>query len=184
MRLLLTGVPGVGKTTWIRAIVKRIEDIKCAGFYTEEKRHAGQRIGFKIVTLEGEEGTLASVGRAQPTVGRYSVHVEEFEKLALPQLDPENSPADLYVIDEIGKMELLSPRFRNKVVDLLARPSNILATISRKGKGFIEQLKGRNDIELIEVARANRDRLIGEIAGRIRAELALSKAVVRMKTEC
>ena len=171
MRLLLTGNPGIGKTTLVRAILEHLEEIRCAGFYTEEKRHGGQRIGFKIVTLDGQEGTLASVGRKEPTVGRYSVHVEEFEKLALPQLDPERSPADLYVIDEIGKMELLSPRFRNKVIDLLARPSNLVATIAKKGKGFIEQLKARNDIELIDVTRENRNRLVGEIVGRIKVEL-------------
>jgi len=167
MRLLLTGVPGVGKTTLVRKILAQIEDLKCAGFYTAEKRHRGQRIGFKFVTLDGAEGTLASVGRKEPTVGRYSVAVEEFEKLALPRLDRDNSPADLYVIDEIGKMELLSVKFRNAVIDLLARPSNILATIAKKGKGFVAQLKTRNDIELIEVTRANRDRLVGEIVRRI-----------------
>ena len=170
MRLLLTGSPGIGKTTLIRAVLERIEEIKFAGFCTEEKRHGGQRIGFKIITLDGREGTLASIGREEPTVGKYSVHVEEFEKLALPQLDPETTPADLYVIDEIGKMELLSPSFRNKVIDLLARHSNLLATIAKKGKGFIEQLKGRNDIELIEVTRENRDHLAEEIARRVKGE--------------
>ena len=170
MRLLLTGSPGIGKTTLIRAVLERIEEIKFAGFCTEEKRHGGQRIGFKIITLDGQEGTLASIGREEPTVGKYSVHVEEFEKLVLPQLDPETTPADLYVIDEIGKMELLSPSFRNKVIDLLARHSNLLATIAKKGKGFIEQIKGRNDIELIEVTCENRDHLAEEIARRVKGE--------------
>jgi nucleoside-triphosphatase len=171
MRLLLTGSPGIGKTTLIRAVLEQIEEIECAGFYTEEKRHGGQRIGFKIITLDGQEGTLASIGRKEPTVGRYSVQVEEFERLTLPRLDPEATPADLYVIDEIGKMELLSQKIRNKLIDLLARPSNLLATIAKKGKGFIEQIKDRNDIELIEVARENRDRLAEDIARRIKAEL-------------
>ena len=171
MRLLVTGLPGIGKTTVIRATLKNLGDIRCAGFYTEEKRHGGQRTGFRIITLDGQEGTLASIdlGKA-PTVGRYTVHIEEFERLALPMIDPEITPADLYVIDEIGKMELLSRRFRDKLVDLLARPVNLLATIAKKGKGFIEQIKGRNDIELIEVTRDNRDRLPGEIAVRILKE--------------
>ena len=171
MRLLVTGSPGIGKTTLIRAVLEQLEDVRCAGFYTEEKRHGGQRIGFKIMTLDGQEGTLASIGREEPTVSRYSIHVEEFEKLALPQLDLETTPADLYVIDEIGKMELLSSKFRNKLIDLLARPSNLLATIAKKGKGFIEQLKARNDIELIEVTRENRDKLVEETAKRIKEEL-------------
>jgi|Tabmets5t2r1_1033131.scaffolds.fasta_scaffold63455_2 hypothetical protein len=79
-----------------------------------------------------------------------------------------------YVIDEIGKMELLSPKFRTKAIDLLAQPSNILATIAKKGKGFIEQIKARNDIELIEVTRENRDQLFVEIAKRISGELGRS----------
>jgi nucleoside-triphosphatase len=171
MRLFLTGNPGVGKTTLIRAVVESLENVTCAGFYTEEKRQRGQRIGFRIVTLDGREGTLASVGTKAPTIGRYSVHVEEFEKLVLPYLDPVMTPADLNVIDEIGKMELLSPNFRNKIIDLLAQPTNLLATIAKKGKGFIEQIKGRNDIELIEVTRINRDQLPQEIVRKIKTEL-------------
>lgn len=171
MRLLVTGLPGIGKTTVVRATLENLGDIRCAGFYTEEKRRGGQRTGFRIITLEGQEGILASIDRAKaPSVGRYTVHIEEFERLALPVIDPEITPADLYVIDEIGKMELLSRRFRDKLVDLLARPANLLATIAKKGKGFIEQIKGRNDIELIEVTRDNRDRLPSEIAARILKE--------------
>ena len=171
MRLFLTGSPGIGKTTLIRATLEKLDEGRYAGFYTEEKRHRGQRTGFKIITLDGQEGTLASIGRKEPTVGRYSIHLEEFEKIVLPQLDPEITPADLYVIDEIGRMELFSLKFRNKLIDLLARPSHLLATIAKKGKGFVEQIKGRNDVELIEVTRENRDHLAEEIARRIKKEL-------------
>jgi nucleoside-triphosphatase len=171
LRLLLTGSPGIGKTTLIRAVIERLEEITCAGFYTEEKRQRGQRVGFKIVTLDGQEGILASIGRKDPTVGQYSVHVGEFEKLALPYLDPGITRADLYVIDEIGKMELLSGKFRTKIVDLLAEPTHLLATIAKRGKGFIQQIKDRNDIELIEVTRQNREWLAKDLARKVKAEL-------------
>ncbi len=174
MRLLLTGIPGIGKTTVIRSTLRNLKGVECSGFYTEERRHQGQRIAFKIVTLDGKEGTLASVDRGRPpTVGKYTVRVEEFEKIVLPLIDPDVTPSDLYVIDEIGKMELLSHSFRTKVVDLLARSSNLLATIAKKGKGFIEQLKGRNDIEIIEVTRQNRDQLPGQHAMRILREIEI-----------
>jgi len=155
-------------------VVKQVDDIVCDGFYTEEKRHAGQRIGFRIVTLDGAEGTLASVGRKSPMIGRYSVHVGEFEKLVLPTLNPEVTPADLYVIDEIGKMELLSRAFRGALVGILARPTNLLATIAKRGQGFVEQLKRRNDIELIEVSLKNRNILALELARKIETELGRS----------
>jgi len=159
MKLFLTGSPGVGKTTMIRAITHRLKSVSCAGFYTEEIRQSGERVGFRIVTLHGQEATLASLGTRNPTVGKYSIHIEEFEKLALPYLDTVATPADLYIIDEIGKMELLSGRFRSKVIELLGQPINLLATLSKKGDGLIDQIKRRRDVEIIEVTRKNRDEL-------------------------
>jgi nucleoside-triphosphatase len=171
MRLFLTGNPGVGKTTLIRAIVQRLEGIRCAGFYTEDTRQRGQRTGFRVVTLDGQKGILATVGGKKPTVGKYSIHVETFEKLVLSQLDPITTPADLYVIDEIGKMELLSGQFRTRIVELLAQPTNLLATITKKANEFTDQLKRRSDIEIIEVTRKNRDELAEELARKIKIQL-------------
>jgi nucleoside-triphosphatase len=172
VRLLLTGSPGIGKTTAIRRVLEAIEGVECAGFYTEERRAGGRRTGFKIRTLDGAEGTLASVGPgAGPSVGKYRVHVREFEELVLPRLSPELTGAELFVIDEIGRMELFSRAFRDRVIELLARPTHLLATVAKKGKGFVEQLKSRNDVELIELTRENRDRLPEELARRILDEV-------------
>jgi nucleoside-triphosphatase THEP1 len=140
-------------------------------FTARKKGKEDNESALEIVTLDGKEAKLASVGRKEPTVGRYSVHVEEFEKRVLPDLDPRTTPADLYVIDEIGKMELLSREFRTRITDLLAQPTNLLATIAKKGKGFVQQIKARNDIELIEVTRTNRDQLPDKIARKIKEEL-------------
>jgi nucleoside-triphosphatase len=170
-RLFLTGNPGVGKTTLIRAIVERLEGITCAGFYTEETRQGVQRTGFQIVTLDGQVGSLASLGTQNPKVGKYSVHVEAFEKLALPCLDLVKPPVDLYVIDEIGKMELLSRRFRTRIIELLVQPINLLATIAQRGNGLIDQIKQRSDVEIIQVTLKNRHQLPGELAQKIKIQL-------------
>jgi nucleoside-triphosphatase THEP1 len=172
LRLFLTGAPGVGKTTLLRAVVEGLETVKCAGFYTLEERQRGQRVGFRIVTLSGREGNLASLGSKPPTVGRYSVHLDQFEALVLPELDPRETAVELYVIDEVGKMELLSRKFAARLVELLAGPTPILATIAQKGTELIEQIKNRDDIELIEITRKNRDGLVNEIQARIEAERA------------
>lgn len=171
MRLFLTGNPGVGKTTLICAIAARLKGITRAGFYTEEIRQSGQRTGFRIITLDGHEGTLASLGTQRPTVGKYSIHVEEFAKLVLPILDPATTPADLYIIDEIGKMELLSRPFRTRIIEFLTQPTNLLATITKKGDGFIDQIKRRSDIEIIEVTRQNRDELPEKLTRKIKIQL-------------
>lgn len=168
MRLFLTGNPGVGKTTVIRAVAGQLKGIACAGFYTEEVRREGKRTGFRIITLDGQEATLASLGSRKPTVGKYSIHVGEFEKLAVRSVDPANRPADLYIIDEIGKMELLSLAFKTAILELLAQPTNILATITRRGNGFVDQIKRRSDVDLIEVTRNNRDELPEELAAKLK----------------
>jgi nucleoside-triphosphatase len=169
MKLYLTGNPGVGKTTVIRTIAHRLKSVSCAGFYTEDIRQRGERIGFRIVTLDRQEATLASLGTRKPTVGKYSIHIEEFEELVLHYLDTIATPADLYIIDEIGKMELLSGRFRSKVLELLGQPINLLATLSKKGNGLIEQIKRGRDAEIIEVTRRNRDELPEELLRKIYA---------------
>jgi len=169
--VFLTGNPGVGKTTLIRAVLERLEGVMCAGFYTEEIRRSGQRTGFRIVTLDGQKGALASLGAKKPTVGKYLIHVEDFEKLVLRYFDPVKTPADLYVIDEIGKMQLLSSQFKTQLIELLAHPTNLLATITKKGNGFVKQIKGRNDVEVIEVTRGNRDDLPKKLVRNIKIQL-------------
>lgn len=171
LRLFLTGNPGVGKTTLIRAIAERLSGIECAGFYTEEIRQSGERTGFRVTTLDGAKATLASIGTKKPTVGKYSVQLEEFEKLALRHIDPLLTSADLYIIDEIGKMELLSQQFRANLTELLASPTNLLATISKKANGFVNQIKHRADAEIIEVTRKNRGELPEQLARKIKLQL-------------
>lgn len=64
--ILITGMPGVGKTTIIKKLLNELKtkckDIQCKGFYTEEKRNLNNtRIGFNLTTSDGEEGTLARI---------------------------------------------------------------------------------------------------------------------------
>ncbi|MFQ6001621.1 MAG: nucleoside-triphosphatase, partial [Anaerolineae bacterium] len=72
--ILLAGRPGVGKTTVIKQVVEMLGG-EAGGFYTEEIRQGGRRLGFKIITLEGEEGVLAHVDiKGAPRVSKYGVN--------------------------------------------------------------------------------------------------------------
>ena len=80
-KLLLTGLPGVGKTTLVRRVVDSLPDLHPAGFYTAEIRERGQRRGFRAVGMDGSEGLLAHVEiPGVHRVGRYGVDVEGFER--------------------------------------------------------------------------------------------------------
>ncbi|CAI7770935.1 unnamed protein product [Closterium sp. NIES-53] len=65
MNILVTGPPGVGKTTLIIRVMERVKEaipsLTLRGFTTEEVRRDGERIGFDVVTMEGARMALARV---------------------------------------------------------------------------------------------------------------------------
>ena len=155
--LLITGVPGVGKTTAIRAVADALATQLLAGFYTEELRERGERKGFRLVGFGGGEGVIAQVNFPHThRVGKYGVDVAAIDRLAASTLRTHDSCA-IYLVDEIGKMECLSARFVDAMHGVLDTGRPVVATIARKGGGFIASVKARPDVELWEITRANRD---------------------------
>ncbi len=161
--ILITGAPGIGKTTLIKEMVAQLKTFSPVGFYTAEIRQRGLRRGFELIALDGRRSILAHVDIESPfRVGRYGVDVARFEQFleSLPFSDPS---ARLTVIDEIGKMELCSVRFRRLMDDLLNGPKPLLATVALKGGSYIVQVKTRQDVTLYEMNAANRTRMAVEI---------------------
>jgi nucleoside-triphosphatase len=166
-RILLTGPPRSGKTTVVQKVVARFAG-KATGFYTREVREQGERVGFEIVTLEGKAAWLSHVGFAGPyRVGKYGVDLENLHRVGLPALEwrPE---VDLVVVDEIGKMECLSPRFVKAMERLWAVDVPLLLTVAEKGGGYMRQVKEKPGAALITVTPANRDELPERILGLLR----------------
>jgi nucleoside-triphosphatase len=156
--LLLTGPPGIGKTTVVRGLASRLEGRRVRGFYTEEIRARSQRLGFRLVGFDGTERVIAHVDFAGPhRVGKYGVDVGALEaSVSLIAPDPA---AELYLVDEIGKMECLSSRFVAAMRTLLGGPTPVVATIALKGGGFIAEARQLPGSTIWEVTRANRDAL-------------------------
>jgi nucleoside-triphosphatase len=78
--------------------------------------------------------------------------------------DPD---VDLFVVDEIGKMECFSRRFIDLVRKMLESRSPVLATVAMKGGGLIQEVKQRGDVEVIKVVAGNRDDLVGTLVEKI-----------------
>ena len=167
-KTLITGKPGVGKTTLIRKIVEQIQPVSLAGFYTSEIKSRGHRSGFELRGLKGDRRILAHVAlESRHRVGKYGVDTPGFE-VFLDGLPFNDSRRRLYVIDEIGKMELYSRRFRRLVDELLKGPQALLATVALKGKSYTQEVKRRKDVILYEVNADNRNVLTAEIVKKIK----------------
>ncbi|KAK2575749.1 hypothetical protein KPH14_003639 [Odynerus spinipes] len=146
-RVLLTGPPGIGKTTVCKNVASILEkqNRNFNGFYTEEVRaENGSRIGFDIVPIkDGKdkrvplariESILSQAQFSKYRVGNYHVFVDNFESSVMPILKTET---EILLIDEIGKMELYSKKFHDEIIDIffgLPKKIYIVATIPQMHK--------------------------------------------------
>ena len=165
--IIIIGLPGVGKTTLIKAILHEIQSLNPIGFYTEEIREKGIRTGFSLINVTGEKSILAAENiPSRFRVGKYGVDLVNFEKFIgnIPFRDPASR---IIIIDEIGKMECFSKLFTDLVMELLSSNKLVIATVALKGTGLIAQVKRRPDIELIEITTNNRNHLLPSILSRI-----------------
>lgn len=158
----------------IRRTVELLGPSGCAGFYTEEVRQRGRRVGFDVVTLDGQRGVLARVGAPGPRVGRYGVDLASFERLGVFAVETGlEERAPVLVIDEIGKMELFSSRFvetLGRVFDPAATHA-VLGTLMLGRNHHVDKLRRRLDVRIVTVTADNRDvlprELSAELGGRI-----------------
>lgn len=167
--ILITGAPGCGKTTLIKRISRSLK-APAFGFITGEIRREGVRVGFSIASLQGEKGVMSHIGITSPyKVGKYGVDMEAFEKIAIPQLETGMRSKKLVLIDEIGKMELFSAKFRELVIEIFESGNPLIATIMQKPNPLCDRLKSHPNSILFTLTRNNHDEIFREILEAIRS---------------
>ncbi len=155
MHLLIQGSPGVGKTTLIKELLKKNPHLR--GFYTEEIREKSKRLGFKVRTLLGEEAIFAHINFSTPfKVSQYKVDIDTFNRIAVKELNECLSQnCEYLVIDEIGKMELFSEKFKQILWQILQKKKTI-STIPLKGENpFLEKVKSLSSVTLLQLTKEN-----------------------------
>ncbi len=163
---LLTGPPGVGKTSVIRQAVTRIE---AGGFYTDEIRESGERQGFRLVTLDGKSVMLAHTGfQSSHKVGKYGVDIAGLESVGVVAVRQAIQEKPVIVIDEIGKMEIFSEAFRQVVLDSLESGKKVLGTIMLKPHPWVDEIKRRPEVELVWLTKDNRQQVLLQTRGFLR----------------
>ncbi|XWS45644.1 hypothetical protein CRYUN_Cryun15aG0154300 [Craigia yunnanensis] len=142
------------------------------GFYSQEIRQGVDRVGFEVLTLDGRRGRLACTinpspeSRQWPSVGKYKVDVASFESVALPELKIRED-TDLFIIDEVGKMELYSSYFFPAILNILQSNVPLLASvpIPKFGKDIpaVVRLKNHPGATIFTLDESNRDAMKEQI---------------------
>ncbi|KAH7519823.1 hypothetical protein FEM48_Zijuj08G0078100 [Ziziphus jujuba var. spinosa] len=207
---LVTGPPGVGKTTLIirafEALKASNPSLKLQGFYTREIRQGSDRVGFEVVTLDGRKAPLASTTisrfffflllllqtqnqnpiftKAQPLKANkyldwlrlefineylyiYILVVWQSTVYEVANCGEVREDTDLFIIDEVGKMELYSSSFFPAVLKILESNIPVLASvpIPKSGRDIpgVARLKNHPGATIFTLTTSNRDAVKDQI---------------------
>jgi nucleoside-triphosphatase len=170
--LILTGAPGVGKTT---VIIKMVDALKAkgvsvGGMVTHEVREGNLRVGFEILDLtNNKHGWLAHVkGQGGPQVGKYHVNLNDLDNIGAEAISQALEKYSVLAIDEIGPMELLSQKFKQVVSQALEGKKLMLMVVHGKARDpLVTQIKRRVDAELFYVTFSNRENLTEQLVRKV-----------------
>ncbi len=165
MKIFISGKPGVGKTTLMKKISDILEkrNVKFGGFITLEIREHGKRKGFEIIDITtGKREVFASIDFNHSRVGKYGVNIKRFEEVAVPAVE-RGIKSGLLLIDEIGRMEMKSLWFSEKIREILNSEIHLLATLHRN---YVDHFKRFGDIYILTFD--NRDLIFNKILKKLR----------------
>ncbi len=166
--LILTGSPGVGKTTVLAKTVSdlRGRGVNVGGMFSREVREGTNRVGFELVDVAAAKvGCLASVKQKDgPQVGKYRVNLNDLESIGAQAINTAVEKSDAVAIDEIGPMELFSQKFKEATKKALDSNKLVLAVVHQKAQDkLITEAKGKQNAEVFTVTVENREKLSDEL---------------------
>jgi nucleoside-triphosphatase len=166
--ILITGMPGVGKTALMKKLCVIFKEFNPAGFFTSEILENNEITGVVIENLNGDGRILAHINlKSKYNVGKYKIDMKGFEDF-LQHILLKEKKTGLYFIDEIGKIECESRKFSKLIAELLNADKPLIATIPEKGTGLIGEIKKRDDVRLFELTPHNQEHKLKELTMIIR----------------
>lgn len=166
--ILITGVPGAGKTTLIKRLCIVFKEFNPVGFVTNEIMEEDNITGFEANNLFGDNKIIAHTKlKSKVSVGKFRVDIKGFD-IFLDQTFSRDKKTGLYFIDEISKIACESKKFGKIITGLLEAKKPVISTITDKGTGLISDIRRREDVKVFEVTEQNRDIRLKELTMVIR----------------
>lgn len=172
MNFFVTGTPKTGKTTLIMKLVEELKKrgLKVGGFVSPENKEHGTREGFHVVDIEtGKTAVLASVTGGGPKISKYHVRIKSFESVAVPAMKKVDK-YDVFILDEIGRMEMKSNKFIELLDDVFDSPTPVIAIIN---EDYVESYGFSG--ETLILTRTNREGVYLELVHKATKEYVKKK---------
>ena len=170
--IILTGAPGVGKSTAVLRTARALKDrgLKVGGIVSREQRSNNIRIGFEFIDLmTNDTNVLASIAGNGPKVGKYFINLAGCS-FAAERLIVAVKNSDVIICDEIGPMELKSREFTDSVKKLLEVCKKVIVVVHQKmHHPLIEQFKKKSSL-IIDLNLGNRENLYQILVNRLLVE--------------
>ena len=162
----ITGMPSVGKTKTLLKIIEKIEKTgyRIEGMITEPIIENKKRAGFYVMDWQTKQKEVfAHLDLdVKDKIGKYGVNIGALERVGIPAIEKaiNDETINIIIIDEIGKMEMLSEKFCEVVIDALDSDKPILVTLHKKSRSpLLQDVRRRDDIRILEVTTVNRNLL-------------------------
>ena len=169
-KIFITGLPRCGKSILISKLIEYYyfqKNYNIYGFLTPEVKKSGNRIGFDILDISSKERMkLARIGNytTPNRLGKYRIFLEGLEKVITNLETTPLHEIELFIIDEIGKMELFSKKFQDFITRLFTSNISIIATIGLNIKHPIkDHLLNIPNVKLFTLDRHNFQRTYQKI---------------------
>ncbi|MBQ9979630.1 MAG: hypothetical protein IJP23_01030 [Oscillospiraceae bacterium] len=160
MHIFLTGQPHVGKSTLISRALEAFPGLTVRGFRTFSADDISRGVSEVFITdaLDERMTPIHRVGvRTGPFTGKESFP-QVFDDVGAEFLRRDG--AEMIIMDELGNMERNAPKFQKAVFDALDSGAVALGVIKPKSSPFLDAVRSRKDVYVIEVTKENRDELL------------------------
>lgn len=142
--IIITGKPRSGKSTLVLRLSEKLKsmNISIGGLITPELKDQN-RYGFEIIGISSGKRKILALEKSRTSekskykLGKYIVFTENFVEIFEEEI---KNPKDVFIIDEVGPMEIPSRKIQGSFLEELKK-SEIKTAIITVKKDMVQQLK-------------------------------------------
>lgn len=176
LKVGISGAWGARKTETLESIIRMLsdEDIEVGGMVTEPIMEDNRRVGFQVMDWSTKEkAVFAHLDLDSPTeIKGYGVNLDSLNEVGVKAIKDAAKEKEVVLIDEIGKMQVESEKFKEVVSKIFEIDKPLIITFEKKSRNtLLQDLRRRDDVRMLELTDVNKNLLPYKVVELIKEEL-------------